>query len=66
MCAFGMVQGDELGEGLITKPIACMGNCETSMEMVAKKFTNGHRLILVDGEKQYKGQNSIETSYGKK
>ena len=49
MCAFGMVQEDEHGPGLIKKPAAYMGNCPLLLKRLAKKCSGDHRHILLMG-----------------
>ena len=56
MCAFGMVQEDELGEGLIKKPTAFMSNCEGVLKRLNKKCSNDHRHILLVGGRARRAQ----------
>ena len=56
MCAFGMVQEDELGEGLSKKPTAFMSNCEGVLKRLNKKCSNDHRHILLVGGRARRAQ----------
>ena len=49
MCAFGMIQEDELGEGLVKKPTAFMSNCKGVLDRLDRKCSADHRHILLVG-----------------
>ena len=56
MCAFGMVQEDELGPGLIKKPTSFMSNCNGVLERLNKKCSADHRHILLVGGRAQRAQ----------
>ena len=50
MCAFGMVQEDELGTALIKKPTGFMSNSPCIINRLKKNCTGDHRhILLVNG-----------------
>ena len=47
MCAFGMMQSDEMGEAMIKKPTAFMSNSPCILNRLGKKCEGNHRHIVL-------------------